>query len=357
MDAEIDRLQRASAERPGTLLLGGGLPADELFPRRALHDAFNRAVTSPTALQYGWPEGARRLREWIAARLRRRGAALEAEDVIVTAGAQQALAIAAEALLDLDERVAVDAETYPAALDLFRTRGARPSTEREHVGLVYAMPAVANPRGDVASEASRAALLACGSPLVEDDAYAELRFDGRTARPLVADAREHVWHVGTLSKCLCPGLRVGWLVPPPPFRRRAMELKQAQDLQAGSLAQAVVEELFAEFDLDAHLTRARRLYAARADALVEALRRTFPGWSFREPEGGFSIFVETGEAVDDARFLAVAVAHGVSFDPGRLFRPDARSDRLAFRLCYSATPPEGLRDAVARLEAAWNTLS
>jgi 2-aminoadipate transaminase len=161
-----------------------------------------------------------------------------------------------------------------------------------------------------------------------------------------------VLHVGTLSKTLCPGFRVGWLIAPKALRERALALKRMQDLQAGSVAQAVVAELFASFDYDAHLRRARALYRSRADALVSALRRALPSFAFREPEGGFSVFAETSERRDDTLLLARAAAHGTSFDPGRLFRASPRRE-LSLRLCYSALPGRALEEAVRRLARAW----
>jgi 2-aminoadipate transaminase len=339
--------------------LGGGLPADTLLPRRALESAFPRAMrsSSSAALQYGWPEGTPALRDWIAARLRMRGAAIERDDVVVTAGAQQAIAIATRALARREGTVAVDDETYPAALDLFRSFGLAPCTSLRRSAFAYAMPAIANPRGGAASPSRRAELLESNVPIVEDDAYAELRFDGTIARPMLADARDRVWHVGTISKTLCPGLRIGWLVPPPAARAEAIAIKQTDDLQTASLAQALLVEVLAELDYDAHLSIARRFYEARAKALTGALRRALPEWRFREPEGGFSVFVETDTPGDDAAFLAVAAAEGVSFDPGRLFRANGAASPVALRLCYSVAGEDDLRSAVERLASAWRAFS
>lgn len=338
-------------------MLGGGLPAEELFPTEALEAAFARALRSPaSALQYGWPEGTPDLRTWIAARLRARGVAVDPEDVIVTAGAQQGLAIACEALLGKSSErrsVAVDDVTYPAALDLFRNHHARLVDDPRDAAFAYVMPAIANPRGSVMSERDRAALLDRARAIVEDDAYAELAFE-EAAPPLARVARDRVWHVGTLSKTLCPGLRVGWLVPPPSAREQVRAIKQAQDLQVGSLIQAVVFALFERFDYAAHVARSLHTYRARASALMDAVHTTFPSWRFEEPRGGFSIFVETGEEIDDARFLARAAAHGVAFDPGQLFRFAADGRPLALRLCYSASTPAALREAVRRLARAWD---
>lgn len=351
----IERLQRLSAATDGLLSLAGGLPSDDLFPRRLLADAFVRAVSTPrcAALQYGWPEGSEGLRRWIAGRLTARGAPVSSDDVIVTSGAQQALAIAAELLAIDGRRVAVDRESYPGALDLFRARGARLVTLEDDAAYAYVVVGASNPRGVGLGDERRRALLASGEILVVDEAYAELRFDGRIERPLLADAPDRVLHVGTVSKTLCPGLRVGWLVAPPRLRAEALHIKRDIDLQAGSLAQAVLEAYFASSDFDAHLARAQKTYAARAERLVRALRRELPWLRFVEPEGGFAVFVETDEDdVDEARALAVATSHGVSFDPAGMFRADGSTSPFGMRLSCSQLAGGALDEAVRRLRRA-----
>ena len=209
----MDSLIRQSAASSSVISLGGGLPAPELFPRKRLTDAFMTAMRDPTcaALQYDWPEGQGCLREWVAQRLRQRGARVDRSDVIITAGAQQGIALAAHHLLPAGARVRVAAETYPAALDLFRRRNAELRIDDEAADCVYFMDGIGNPHGLVPDARQRAHVVAEGLPLIVDEAYAELSFDGSRLRPLIADAPDRVWHIGTLSKTLCPGLRIGWL--------------------------------------------------------------------------------------------------------------------------------------------------
>ena len=359
MDDRIERLQRRSAKTEGILSLAGGLPADELFPRQKLASAFLSVVgrRNCEALQYGWPEGSEGLRGWIAERLRARGADVRPDDVIVTSGAQQALAIAVD-LIGIDGRVvATEEETYPGALDLFRDRGAKtvasgPTTDAD-ASCIYIVSGASNPRGLPLSEQRRAKLLASGRPLIADEAYAELRFDGYVPPPFLVDARDRTFHIGTFSKTLCPGLRVGWLVPPPGHLGEALRVKRDLDLQAGSLAQAVVEGYLALGDFDHRLVRARKTYASRASRLERALRKWLPDARFVEPEGAFAIFVETDlEGVDEAHALAIANAHGVSYDPGSMFRPGAQVDPFGFRLCYSSRTGDEIDEAVRRLARA-----
>lgn len=355
MDPSIDRLQRRSAADGRVIGLAGGLPSDAQFPRQALARAFLGAITAPgaPALQYGWPEGSERLRRWIAQRLVRRGARVSANEVVITNGAQQAIALAAQLLCRPGTRVGVDPETYPAALDLFRTRGAVPTAGAAAVR--YAMPAVTNPRGQTLGEPERRRLLEA-SAIIEDEAYAELRFAGPPPPPLLARNRDRVWHVGTFSKVLCPGLRVGWLVAPPRYRERVLRAKHDADLQANSLAQAVLEDFLERDDFDERLVALRRFYARRAARLTQAVRRHLPGWKLEEPEGGFALWVEPERDFEEVQFLEHAVRAGVSFDPGSEFRPDAASHPPALRLCFSAVPRlADLEEGVRRLARAWAT--
>jgi 2-aminoadipate transaminase len=350
----IDRLQRRSAARDDVLGLAAGLPAQSLFPRAAIATATLRVLGHGdcAALQYGWPEGATELREWIAARLRARGAPADADDVIVTSGAQQALALVVETSLHPDDRISVDAESYPAALELFRAHRVVP-TASEEAGAAYLMPGVTNPRGVAASADRVQRLLASNAVLIADEAYVDLRFDGSVPPPLFAAAPDRVFHVGTFSKTLCPGFRIGWLVPPRARRGDILRSKSEADLQANSLSQAILVELFRRYDYDAHLERARRVYARRADALLCALERWLPSFRVQAPEGGFSVFVESDGEGDDVRFLEVATAHGVTFDPGCLFRFDGRASPVSFRLCHSSVQLRAIDEAVKRLGRAW----
>lgn len=353
-DRVIDRLQRDAAAAPDVLSLSGGLPAQSLFPRRVIAAAALHALgqTNCAALQYGWPEGAPELRAWIAARLAGRGAKVTPDDVIVTSGAQQAIALAIDAVLAPGDRVSVDAESYPAALDLFRARGLV-STTSIATSLAYVMPGVGNPRSAGVDRGRLRAIVESGAPIIADEAYAELRFDGVVETPLFIEAPDRTFHVGTFSKTLCPGFRIGWLIPPRARRADVLRLKAGADLQANSLSQSILSGMVGSWDYDAHLARARRVYARRADALLTAVRRWLPS-SFHivEPEGGFSTYVETDAEGDDAELLRIAARFGTSFDPGRLFRAEAGAP-LSFRLCHSSIRPKSIDEAVKRLARAF----
>jgi 2-aminoadipate transaminase len=256
-------------------------------------------------------------------------------------------------------RIGVDRETYPAALGLMRARRLIPVTFGGKAAVFYAMPALGNPHGFAMEAESRRALLTKSSGMiVEDDAYADLRFDGPAPRPLLADEPRRVLHVGTLSKTLSPGLRVGWLIAPRHLRGRALEIKQSSDLQASSLAQAVLEEYLvgrggdAPTAFDDRLVRLRRFYRARAAIMTRALRAHLPDWKFRAPEGGFAIWAEAGDRsrrINEISFLERAVDARVVFDPGSMFRASGAARPLAVRFCFSTAAPGDFDGAFRRL--------
>jgi len=355
----LDALIRQGAADTGVIMLGGGMPASELFPREALTAAFQSAMEDPAAaaLQYDWPEGQGGLRQWVAARLRERGADVERDDVILTAGAQQGIALSCDFLLKPGARIRVSAESYPAALELFGHREAVLALGKEPADCVYLMDGIDNPHGSVPDPGARAALVREGLPVIVDEAYAELGFEGGMLRPLLADAPDRVWHVGSVSKTLSPGLRTGWLVPPRHLVERVRRAKFSTDLQSSTLSQMVVERFLANEDYEAHLVRAKELYRRRARALCEAVQHYLPDWRFSVPAGGFALFAVTEHRAEhptaDEDWLRTATAHGVAFDPGSLFQVRPPSGELAMRLCFSATDEQHLIMAVERLREAW----
>jgi 2-aminoadipate transaminase len=346
VDRRIVALHKTAAKQEGVLGLAGGLPANELLPRQELASALAEvAALDPGALQYGWAEGDESLRTWIANRLSARGAAIDPARIIITAGAQQALALAGCWLHGA--RIAVGDATYPAAIDAFTDAGAL--VVPDHGTARYVTVGVSNPHG--VDLISRAELLAGGEVLIADEAYAELRFDGRTPRPLVEVAADRVWHVGTISKTVCPGLRIGWLISPVGAHDAILELKCSADLQTASLSQAALVKFLEHVDYDELVARARRFYAERCARLSTALRRHVRGMAFAEPEGGFSIWLETGESGDDVALLEAAITEGVAFDPGSAFRC-VPGDQIALRLSFSNVLAGDLDEAARRLDRA-----
>lgn len=351
-----DELARKAAKKAGLISFAGGLPDPTLFPARELGAALRSALTADAAeaLQYGWPEGAESLRAYVARDLRARGADVRADRVIITSGAQQAIALCV-ALMRKGSRIGVEPESYPGALDIFRTNGAKLCQLPEPAQAYYVMPSLSNPRGQRMSDADRATLLSQAARqrafLLEDDAYEGTCFSGQRSVPLLAEAPERVFHIGTFSKTLCPGLRIGWLVPPRALASRVLKRKQNQDLQANSLAQALLVRYLEGEHFSRHQQRARARYHRKAALLAESVRQHLPELRFQPPRGGFSLWVEGDFAVDEERLLATAIREGVSFDPGSLFRTGPNRS-CALRLCYSTVDQNDIAAGVSRLATA-----
>jgi 2-aminoadipate transaminase len=359
--------------RPGVLSLAGGLPAPELFPAREYGAAIARVLERDArALQYG--ASYEPLRERVAALLRERGIACEAGDVLLTSGAQQALGIAAALLLSPGAPLVFEESVYTGALEAVApysprilTVGTDPRTgmdvdaleallvSGERPAFVYAIPEAHNPVGATLSAEKRGRLAELAErfhvPLIEDDAYGLLVYDGAPATPLKALAPEWTLYVGSFSKVIAPALRLGYLVVPPGLRQAAQLVKESADLECSALTQRAVAQLLEDGFLPGHLARLRDVYRERRDAMREALEVEFPaGARVSRPRGGFFVWVELPGDVDADVLLDRALAEeGVAFVPGSAFAADGRSGRASLRLSFAGQPPEAIREGVRRL--------
>jgi 2-aminoadipate transaminase len=373
-EASIVRELLNVGNRPGMRSLAGGLPDPAFFPVAQLEAATRTVLGAPSraerALQYGPTEGLAELRSRLAstpAVQRVTGAA--ADDFVVTTGSQQALHLLTAALVDPGDAVVVDDPCYLGARQVLKAAEARlvgvpvddeglrvdVLTDRLRAGLrprlVYTVPAYQNPSGAVLSADRGAALVALarhyGFVVVEDDAYGALGFaNDPTPPPMGSDAPDVVVTVGTVSKVLAPGLRVGWLRAPDVLRTAIVRSKQSFDLHTSTFTQSIVAEILADSAfLDRHLATVRERYASRGAALAEALARG--GASFAAPRGGLFLWVRL-PGVDTAVLFETALAHDLMFVPGNAFAIDEPWCEHA-RLSFATLPASTLRVCGAEL--------
>ncbi|WIM92652.1 PLP-dependent aminotransferase family protein [Actinoplanes oblitus] len=361
----------ALINRPEIISFAGGLPAPELFDVPAWRAAFDTALSGPAArrhLQYAPTEGDARLRELVAARMTGRALPTGADQLLITTGSQQALALVAAALLDPGAVVAVEQPTYLAALQCFSMAGARlvPITPddpdsvadvfaRERPELLYLVPTFANPTGRTLDAGRRAALVALaerhGVWIVEDDPYGELRYRGAHLTPMAAGS-DRVIHLGSLSKIGAPGLRLGWLRTPAALRAALIVAKQAADLHTSTIDQAAAAAYLATADLDAHLARLRAAYRERRDTMLGMLPRIMPaGTRWTDPDGGMFVWVRLPGPADTAAILPRALDHDVAFVPGAPFYA-TDPDPATLRLSFSSSTPAEITAGMRRLGAA-----
>jgi 2-aminoadipate transaminase len=362
-------------ERPDVLSFAGGLPAAEAFPAAAIAKAYADVLAddAAAALQYGPTEGYRPLRAWVAERMTRRGLAASADQVLITAGAQQGIDLVGKALIDPGDTVVVESPSYLAALQSFSTCEARfatvPSDEggmctdalervlrEERPRLIYLVPNFNNPSGTTLPLQRRLQIARLAAEyqvtVLEDDPYGELRYRGVALPPiagLVPGAP--VIHLGSFSKTLAPGLRLGYAVAEESLVRALTIAKQAADLHTATLAQRAVARLFETFDYEAHLRRLRRLYGERLEAMLASLERSLPrGSVWTRPEGGLFVWLRLPRGLDAQVLLADAMRERVAFVPGAPFYP-AEPCRETLRLNFSNQPPALIAEGMARLGA------
>jgi 2-aminoadipate transaminase len=364
-------------QQPDVISFGGGLPAPELFPTKAIADAA-RAVMErygAAALQYSVTEGIPEMRVWVAERLtRRQGRVFEAESVTIVNGSQQGLDLLGKVFLDPGDHVVLENPSYLGAIQAFDAYQARyltvetdedgvipESLERvvEHADpfpkFLYLVPNFANPTGHTLTGPRRESIVRIceqfGLPIVEDDPYGELRFEGTDLPSLITyETTAPVIYSGTGSKIMAPGMRIAWLViPDEEIREKVVLAKQGADLHSGTLAQYVFHEYAADGGaFDAHVRRIARTYAHRRDVMAEALAQQMPdGVRFTRPKGGMFLWV-TVPGVDTSELLAISARSKVVFVPGVNFYPQ-RDVHDGMRLNFSNASEENIRVGVERL--------
>lgn len=358
-------------ERPGIISFAGGLPSPRTFPVSAFADACAKvlAADGAGALQYAASEGYAPLREQVAAML---PWSVDPQQVLITTGSQQGLDLVAKVLIDVGSRVLVETPTYLGALQAFapmepQVAGVASDAEgpdvadlvrqRDGARFLYVLPNFQNPTGRTMTEPRRQAVAQAardlGLPIVEDNPYGDLWFDAPPPAPLAARNPEGCIYLGSFSKVLAPGLRLGYLVAPPLVMPKLLQAKQAADLHSPGFNQRMVSEVLRDGFLDRHVPTIRSLYKAQRDAMLAALAREMQGLDVRwnTPEGGMFLWARLPEGVDAVALLSRAVEKGVAFVPGAAFYADA-PDTRAIRLSFVTASREQIDTGVAILAQA-----
>jgi len=374
-------------QHPEMISFGGGLPAPDVFPVKRFEEACHKVLTEQAALalQYGESEGYAPLRELIANNLARYGIKAKVENVLITSGSQQALDLIGKLFINRGDRVLLEAPTYLGALQAFNVYGAEyvpvPIDDdglrtdlmeeplRSGPKFMYVLPNFQNPAGTTLSEIRRHELVLLadrfGIPIIEDDPYGQLRYEGEHLPPLVVLDRENlrrddgysignVIYLSTFSKTLAPGLRLGWIVAPPEVISKLTQLKQGADLHTSTFTQFVAYEVARDGFLDQHVKVIRRLYRERRDVMLEALKEFFPAEvTWTHPQGGLFLWVTLPAGLDMQAIFKSAIEQNVAFVPGDSFYAnDGREGSRHMRLNFSNATPERIREGIRRLAAA-----
>jgi len=345
----------------------GGLPAQECIPTTDLDAALKSLPREcrEQNYQYSWPEGVKSLQEQIAQRMTDRSMPTSDEEILITHGAQQALDILAKYFALQKWSGVIESPTYFPAIETYEVNRVKFKTVRrneegldfnalrQHLSAakswMYVIPTGHNPTGLSLNLEQRQELLALsaenGALLIEDDVYGELQYDAQELS--LRTLSKAGIYIGSFSKILAPGLRVGWIAAEPELIEQLLPIKHACDLQTNSMGQAVLSAYLERCDLGEQVSRCRKIYRERRDALLAALKKYFPPaarWTL--PAAGFSLWVNAPHEGSPDNLLEAALDRGVAFEPGRPFIDKAPADGVVFRLSFSMEPPERIAQGI-----------
>jgi len=365
-------------EKPGIISFAGGLPSPKTFPIEEMRAASERVLSQDgqAALQYAASEGYAPLREWVAQDLLKQGMHVSPDQVLITTGSQQGLDLLAKILIDAGSRILVETPTYLGALQAFTPmepvavsvnsddHGVDPADLRAKVGtgadkarFVYLLPNFQNPTGRTMTEERRAAVaqvaIDTGLPIIEDNPYGDLWFDEQPAPSLSSRHPEGSVYLGSFSKILAPGLRLGYLVAPKALYPKLLQAKQAADLHTPSFNQRVVAEVLKDGFIDRHVPTIRALYKQQCNAMLAALDRemTGLGLSWNRPVGGMFLWVQLPQGLKAIPLLDKAVEKGVAFVPGSAFYAGPANENT-LRLSFVTATVDQINTGMAALAAA-----
>lgn len=382
MKSSVIRELLKLTEQPEVISFVGGLPAPEVFPVQEFRRACNTVLEhfGAQALQYGTTEGYIPLREMIARHTARYSVKVSAENILITSGSQQALDLIGRLFINRGDYIVVESPTYLGALQAWNAYGAQYIPVRAdedgmivdeleaalRVGpkFIYVLPNFQNPSGSTLSLERRQKLVEIadkyGVPIIEDDPYGQLRYEGDHIPSVVMLDSEYrredgshysgnVIYLSTFSKLLAPGLRLGWVIAPREVIHKLVMAKQAADLHTPSFNQYVAYEVAKGGFLDEHVKVIRAVYKERRDVMIEAMEELFPAEvTWTRPKGGMFLWGIMPKGMDGAEVLKRAVEKKVAFVPGAAFHPTGGGENT-MRLNFSYSSPETIREGIARL--------
>lgn len=377
MTSSVIRELLKLTEKPDIISFAGGLPAAELFPIREFREACEYVLTTNggKALQYGATEGYTPLREYLSEKMQKYGVPAEVENIIITNGSQQALDLIGRIFLDKGDVVITERPTYLGALQAWRAYEPQFATVpldddgmcvdelepvlKAHQGkvkFIYVLPNFHNPAGTTLPLERRVELVRLaakyGVPIIEDDPYGELRFEGEDITPIETLHKENVIYLSTFSKTLAPGIRIGWVTAPSKIIGKLVQAKQGADLHTGVFVQMVAHDICSRGLLRSHVKKVREAYYERRNAMLHAMEEHFPsGVTWTRPQGGLFLWVRLPRQINTTEFMKTALEEKVAYVPGAAFYPD-EGDPNTMRLNFSYCRPEIIREGIQRLARA-----
>ncbi|MEE9553123.1 MAG: PLP-dependent aminotransferase family protein [candidate division Zixibacteria bacterium] len=360
------------SSKPGVINFAGGLPAPELFPIDKITEACTRVLNNhgPDSLQYSLTTGVPLLKQFLADRISAGGAGYSSESIQITAGAQQGLDIIGRVFLEPGSVVLTEEPTYLGAIQAFSfykakfvsvatdSDGMLPDDLERKISendptLIYLVPNFQNPSGITMSYERRKAVIELAKkydiPIIDDNPYGELRYMGEHVPSLKAMSREHVIQLGTFSKIISPGLRIGWIAAEPEVISLCERLKQATDLHTNTFTQYVIYEFAKDGGLEEHIETMKSAYRIRRDVMMNALRTYFNnGVTWTEPEGGLFLWVKLPAGISGSGLLPEALNAGVAYVPGKYFY-SAVPDDATLRLNFCNASEDNIIEGVKRL--------
>jgi len=360
------------SNRPGVISFAGGLPAPELFPLEEIIESSKRAIEKykSDALQYSLSMGVLKLREALSQRFSAREENHDPDSIQITSGAQQAVEIVTRAFVEPGDTILTEYPTYVGALQIFQYQKAKivwaemddqgmiaeqveEQVIRHKPKLIYVVSNFQNPTGITMSYERRLALIDIaeryGIPIVDDDPYGDLRFTGEDVPSLKSLGGDAVISIGTVSKILAPGLRIGWVNARKDLINILVKLKQADDLHAGTLNQYIFNDFLERNLLDPHIARIRAHYGDKRDLMLSEMKKNFPKTvSWTSPEGGLFLWVTLPEHLSAIDIFNQAVERKVAFVIGQPFYPDGKTLNT-FRINYATASKSDILEGIKRL--------